>query len=79
MYQGDQKTRRELLKSQQFNVLITTYEMIMNDRPFLSKLKWMHLIVDEGMALALYDPEWAHGCERLDPTRTRPRSSNALS
>jgi len=22
--------------------------MIMNDRPYLSKLKWMHLIVDEG-------------------------------
>jgi len=37
-----------MLRSQQFNVLITTYEMIMNDRPYLSKLKWMHLIVDEG-------------------------------
>ena len=48
VYQGDQKTRREMLRSQQFNVLITTYEMIMNDRPYLSKLKWMHLIVDEG-------------------------------
>lgn len=31
-----------------FQVLLTTYEFIIKDRPVLSKIKWMHMIVDEG-------------------------------
>ncbi|CAD0099100.1 unnamed protein product [Aureobasidium mustum] len=31
-----------------FQVLLTTYEFIIKDRPVLSKIKWLHMIVDEG-------------------------------
>ena len=29
----------------QFQVLLTTYEYIIKDRPHLSKLKWVHMII----------------------------------
>ncbi|KAG1841186.1 SNF2 family N-terminal domain-containing protein [Suillus tomentosus] len=32
----------------QFQVLLTTYEYIIKDRPILSKLKWVHMIINEG-------------------------------
>lgn len=31
-----------------FQVLLTTYEYIIKDRPILSKIRWVHMIVDEG-------------------------------
>lgn len=31
-----------------FQVLLTTFEYIIKDRPVLSKTKWLHMIVDEG-------------------------------
>ncbi|KAK4047865.1 ATP-dependent DNA helicase Snf21 [Microbotryomycetes sp. JL221] len=31
-----------------FQVLLTTYEYIIKDRPLLSKIKWLHMIIDEG-------------------------------
>jgi len=35
---------------QKFNVLLTTYEYLMNkhDRPKLSKIHWHYIIIDEG-------------------------------
>ncbi|KAH9994378.1 P-loop containing nucleoside triphosphate hydrolase protein [Russula vinacea] len=36
------------LRVNQFQVLLTTYEYIIKDRPFLSKMKWIHMIIDEG-------------------------------
>lgn len=45
-------TQRKALQNQlrhgRFNVLLTTYEYVIKDRPFLSKLRWLYLIVDEG-------------------------------
>ncbi|KAF7306400.1 hypothetical protein MIND_00431200 [Mycena indigotica] len=31
-----------------FQVLLTTYEYIIKDRPVLCKMKWLHMIIDEG-------------------------------
>ena len=31
-----------------FQVLLTTYEYIIKDRPLLAKIKWVHMIIDEG-------------------------------
>jgi len=31
-----------------YPVVVTSYEMVMNDRKFLGKLKWKYIIVDEG-------------------------------
>lgn len=41
---------REHIVHQKFNVLLTTYEYLMNkhDRPKLSKIHWHYIIIDEG-------------------------------
>ena len=50
-YKGSPNTRRVLaqqVKTSRFNVLITTYEYIIKDKPVLSKVKWKFQIIDEG-------------------------------
>ncbi|KAF9234947.1 SNF2 family N-terminal domain-containing protein [Melanogaster broomeanus] len=50
-YKGNPTQRRNLqleLRGGQFQVLLTTYEYIIKDRPVLSKIKWVHMIIDEG-------------------------------
>lgn len=52
VYKGSPTERRDLqdqIKSGQFNVLLTTYEYIINpkDRPILARIKWIHMIIDE--------------------------------
>ncbi|XP_041475495.1 transcription activator BRG1-like isoform X1 [Lytechinus variegatus] len=51
VYKGSPQVRRSLaltLRSTKFNVLLTTYEYVMKDKGFLSKIRWKHMIVDEG-------------------------------
>ncbi|CAM8911859.1 unnamed protein product [Rhodiola kirilowii] len=54
VYAGPAEERRRLFKEviiqQKFNVLLTTYEYLMNkhDRPKLSKIPWHYIIIDEG-------------------------------
>ena len=53
-YKGNPAQRRALqteLRMNQFQVLLTTYEYIIKDRPHLSKLRWVHMII--GMYLCL--------------------------
>ncbi|KIK70339.1 hypothetical protein GYMLUDRAFT_32342 [Collybiopsis luxurians FD-317 M1] len=50
-YKGNPMQRRALqgdLRVGGFHVLLTTYEYIIKDRPVLSKMKWLHMIIDEG-------------------------------
>lgn len=50
-YKGVPAQRKALqhqIRHGQFNVLLTTYEYIIKDRPALCKTKWLYLIVDEG-------------------------------
>ncbi|KAF1809283.1 hypothetical protein P152DRAFT_168062 [Eremomyces bilateralis CBS 781.70] len=42
------KQQQQQIRYGQFQVLLTTYEFIIKDRPILAKIKWMHMIVDEG-------------------------------
>ncbi|KAF2261179.1 hypothetical protein CC78DRAFT_362667 [Lojkania enalia] len=42
------KQQQQQIRWGQFQVLLTTYEFIIKDRPILSKIKWVHMIVDEG-------------------------------
>ena len=47
-YKGNPMQRRALqgeLRVGQFQVLLTTYEYIIKDRPILSKMKWVHMII----------------------------------
>ncbi|KAI0127824.1 chromatin remodeling complex SWI/SNF, component SWI2 and related ATPase [Xylariales sp. AK1849] len=42
------KQQQDKLRHSNFQVLLTTYEYIIKDRPVLSKIKWFHMIIDEG-------------------------------
>ena len=42
------KTQQNHIRQGNFQVLLTTYEYIIKDRPILSKIKWLQMIVDEG-------------------------------
>ncbi|KAI8076515.1 SNF2 family N-terminal domain-containing protein [Gilbertella persicaria] len=51
VYKGPPNVRRELqneIRYHDFQVVLTTFEYIIKDRPVLSKVKWLHMIVDEG-------------------------------
>lgn len=51
VYKGPPSQRKQFqqqIRWGQFQVLLTTYEFIIKDRPVLSKIKWVHMIVDEG-------------------------------
>jgi ATP-dependent DNA helicase len=59
LYHGDRATREEIRKtrlskkqsSDQFPIVVTSYEIIMNDRQFLSRFQWKFIIIDEGISL----------------------------
>ncbi|KAI9258084.1 SNF2 family N-terminal domain-containing protein [Phascolomyces articulosus] len=51
IYKGPPPVRRNLqmeIRRGDFQVLLTTFEYIIKDRPILCKTKWCHMIVDEG-------------------------------
>ncbi|KAJ9061306.1 ATP-dependent DNA helicase Snf21 [Entomophthora muscae] len=52
VYKGSPAERKELqkthLKHNSFQVLVTTFEYIIRDKAVLSKIPWMHMIIDEG-------------------------------
>jgi ATP-dependent helicase STH1/SNF2 len=51
VYKGGPAERKNLsnvVRAGNFNVLLTTFEYIIRDRPVLSKVKWVHMIIDEG-------------------------------
>ncbi|KAF4629144.1 hypothetical protein G7Y89_g9001 [Cudoniella acicularis] len=51
VYKGPPQARKQQqqqIRYGQFQVLLTTYEYIIKDRPVLSKIKWIHMIIDEG-------------------------------
>uniref|UniRef100_A0A672HYR6 Chromodomain helicase DNA binding protein 1-like n=1 Tax=Salarias fasciatus TaxID=181472 RepID=A0A672HYR6_SALFA len=53
-YKGDKERRAELqreTKTQDFQVLLTTYEMCLKDASFLKQWKWKVLVVDEAHRL----------------------------
>ncbi|KAM0790771.1 hypothetical protein ACM66B_004621 [Microbotryomycetes sp. NB124-2] len=50
-YKGTPAQRKNAqweIRTGNFQVLLTTYEYIIKDRPLLSKIKWLHMIIDEG-------------------------------
>ncbi|KAM7189260.1 chromatin structure-remodeling complex subunit snf21 [Rhypophila sp. PSN 637] len=51
VYKGapaQRKLLQERIRQGKFQVLLTTYEFIIRDRAVLSRIKWFHLIIDEG-------------------------------
>lgn len=59
-YKGNPAQRRALqaeLRMGQFQVLLTTYEYIIKDRPILSKIKWIHMIIGLFLFLISWDAQ----------------------
>jgi ATP-dependent DNA helicase len=55
LYHGDKKAREKMRKTQfkhpgtaQFPIVVTSYEICMNDRKFLTHFGWQFIIIDEG-------------------------------
>lgn len=51
VYKGPPNARKSLqhiVKSGDFQVLLTTYEYVIRDKAVLSRIKWEHMIIDEG-------------------------------
>lgn len=55
LYHGDKKEREKMRKTQlkhpgtaQFPIVVTSYEICMNDRKFLTHFGWQFIIIDEG-------------------------------
>lgn len=51
IYKGapnERRLKQNEVRMGNFQVLLTTYEYIIKDRPILSKIKWIHMIIDEG-------------------------------
>ena len=51
VYKGPPNARKQQatqIKYSNFQVVLTTYEYVIKDRPLLSKIKWVLMIVDEG-------------------------------
>ncbi|KAG8931907.1 hypothetical protein FRC01_000597 [Tulasnella sp. 417] len=51
VYKGSPAARKSIqnrVRVEPFKVMLTTFEYIIKDRPFLSKYKWVHMIIDEG-------------------------------
>ncbi|EGV65201.1 hypothetical protein CANTEDRAFT_120341 [Yamadazyma tenuis ATCC 10573] len=51
VYKGSQNQRREMqpeVRAGNFQVILTTYEYIIRERPILSKFEYSHMIIDEG-------------------------------
>ncbi|KAG4304595.1 hypothetical protein PORY_001988 [Pneumocystis oryctolagi] len=51
VYKGPPLVRKHIqhqIRQGNFQVLLTTYEYVIKDRPILGKIKWVYMIVDEG-------------------------------
>lgn len=45
---NERKSKQGIIRSGQFDVVLTTFEYIIKERALLSKIKWVHMIIDEG-------------------------------
>ena len=45
---NERKAKQAQIKSGDFDVVLTTFEYIIKERAVLSKIKWVHMIIDEG-------------------------------
>lgn len=45
---NERKMKQGILRSGEFDVVITTFEYIIKEKALLSKVKWVHMIIDEG-------------------------------
>ena len=74
VYKGPPNARKQQqnqIRYGNFQVLLTTYEYIIKDRPVLSKIKWVHMIVDEGHRMKNANSKLSHTLTTYYHTRYR--------
>lgn len=74
VYKGPPNARKQhqqQIRWGQFQVLLTTYEFIIKDRPILSKIKWLHMIVDEGHRMKNQNSKLSNTITQYYTTRYR--------
>jgi ATP-dependent helicase STH1/SNF2 len=54
-----------------FNVLLTTYEYIMKDTAFMSKIDWEYIIVDEGHRMKNAESKFSMALSNKVPSKFR--------
>lgn len=69
-YVGHRQDRERLFADRvaggSFNVLVTTYEFIMKDRPKLCRIKWRYLIIDEAQRMKDRDSKLSRDLDYFD-------------
>ncbi|KAG8998793.1 hypothetical protein FRB94_006640 [Tulasnella sp. JGI-2019a] len=74
VYKGSPNARKSIqanLRAGSFKVMLTTFEYIIKDRPFLSKFKWVHMIIDEGHRMKNTQSKLAQTLTQYYTTRYR--------
>ncbi|KAG8864316.1 hypothetical protein FRB96_006137 [Tulasnella sp. 330] len=74
VYKGSPNARKGIqanLRAGSFKVMLTTFEYIIKDRPFLSKFKWVHMIIDEGHRMKNTQSKLAQTLTQYYSTRYR--------
>ncbi|KAH7316187.1 hypothetical protein KP509_21G081900 [Ceratopteris richardii] len=79
LYHGSREERMILRRNHMpssitpsFPVIVTSYEVVINDRKFLSKYKWKYIVVDEGHRLKNFD------CKLLRELKQMPADNTLL-
>ncbi|KAF9771133.1 hypothetical protein IL306_011235 [Fusarium sp. DS 682] len=65
------KQQQDKIRQGGFQVLLTTYEYIIKDRPILSKIKWFHMIIDEGHRMKNSNSKLSYTIQQYYHTRFR--------
>ncbi|CAL9735356.1 nuclear protein Sth1p/NPS1 [Monosporozyma servazzii] len=68
---GQRKSLQHQIKVGNFDVLLTTYEYIIKDRPLLSKHEWAHMIIDEGHRMKNAHSKLSHTIQHYYKTKNR--------
>ncbi|PNS15568.1 hypothetical protein CAC42_827 [Sphaceloma murrayae] len=74
VYKGPPNSRKmaqNQIRYGDFQVLLTTYEFIIKDRPVLAKVKWLHMIVDEGHRMKNANSKLSYTITQYYSTRYR--------
>lgn len=74
VYKGPPTTRKvqqDRIRRGEFQVLLTTYEYIIKDRNILSKIKWFHMIIDEGHRMKNSQSKLSYTIQQYYSTRFR--------
>ncbi|WFD19310.1 Putative ATPase [Malassezia caprae] len=69
LYHGTKQERarmQKLIQSKKAAVIVTSYDIVLRDRPFLARQSWKYMVVDEGHRLKKLNGKLVHELKQLD-------------